>query len=103
MKANFTDLTPLQVALIDAVYADAGNAPDSYASMVVDNYSWFSARCICKRTGWSKEKTAGVLSGAIDAGIVGDSGDGTGYDLYINDWVWVLFVDSVKAGLITQA
>jgi len=103
MKTTFADLTPLQVALVDAVYADAGNAPSSYESMVADNFSWFSPRCICKRTGWSKEKTAGVLSGAIEAGIVGDSGGGTGYDLYIDDWVWVLFVESVQAGLITQA
>jgi len=99
MEVKFESLTALQVELVDAVYGIAGNDPQSYQSMVVDNFSWFLPIEVQNATGWTKEKTGGVISGALEAGLIG-SEDG---EYWVNEEVWKAFMDAVEAGVKTQA
>lgn len=61
-------MTELQKTLVQVVIADSPY--DTAEALLLDNYSWFSADMVSKATGWSKERTAGVLSGAQDAGLI---------------------------------
>ena len=67
---NYQSLTAMQVQLLDAVIAQAGNGATSVESMIADNFSWFCPKDIREVTGWSKEQCAGVISGALEAGLV---------------------------------
>ena len=61
-------MTEFQKRLVEVVIADSPY--DTAAQLMVDNYSWFSAEMVSKQTGWSAERTAGVMSGAQDAGLI---------------------------------
>ena len=100
MKLTFENITPLQLELICAIYEDAGNGARDYDSMYHDNFSWFSGSQIMRQLGWDKQKTAGVISGAMSAGIVDDSGNGTKYDLCVQTDVWMVLHNACLAGKI---
>jgi hypothetical protein len=70
-------MTDLQKTLVQVVIADSPY--DTAEQLLVDNYSWFSADYVCKATGWSKERTAGVLSGAEVAGLIDFDPEGGKY------------------------
>jgi hypothetical protein len=61
-------MTEFQKRLVEVVIADSPY--DTAAQLMVDNYSWFSAEMVSKQTGWGIERTAGVMSGAQDAGLI---------------------------------
>lgn len=84
MKA-YTELTPMQITLLETVLIDAGNCPTSYDTMIGDNFSWFTARDIRRITGWTKEQCAGVISGALEAGLI-DEEERNDFSVPVDVW-----------------
>lgn len=76
-------MTELQTRLVEVVIADSPY--DTAEQLLGDNYSWFSAEYVTKVTGWSKERTAGVISGAQEAGLVGYEPDMKKHGLYLTE------------------
>lgn len=70
-------MTDKQVRLVQVVIADSPY--DTAEQLLRDNHSWFSAEYVAKATGWSKEATAGVMSGAQEAGLIDYDPEGRKY------------------------
>jgi hypothetical protein len=70
-------MTEFQKRLVEVVIADSPY--ETAAQLMLDNHSWFSAEMVAKVTGWSNERTAGVMSGAQDAGLIDFDPEGGKY------------------------
>ena len=76
-------MTDLQKTLVQVVIADSPY--DTAEQLLGDNYSWFSAGMVATETGWSAEKTAGVISGAQDAKLIGYEPDMKKHGWYLTE------------------
>jgi hypothetical protein len=84
-------MTELQTRLIEVVIADSPY--ETAEQLQGDNHSWFGACMVSKVTGWSAEKTGGVISGAQEAGLVGYEPDMKKYGWYLTEKALELAVE----------
>lgn len=70
-------MTEFQKRLVEVVIADSPY--NTAEQLMLDNHSWFSAEMVAKVTGWSAERTAGVMSGAQEAGLIDFDPEGGKY------------------------